>query len=89
MRSSDITLTKKLRAQLINLKNAEPQPDEDAPEITDWSQAQVGKFYRPIKKQITLRLDADTLSWFKNQVPRYQTLINKICRDYMEQHQHA
>lgn len=55
MKSSDITLTKKLRAQLMNLKNVEPQPDEDAPEITDWSQAHVGKFYRSIKKQITLR----------------------------------
>jgi hypothetical protein len=62
MKSSDIMLTKKLRAQLTTLKNVEVQPDEDAPEITDWSQAQVEKFYRPIKKQITLRLDADTFS---------------------------
>ena len=43
-------MIKKLRAQLTTLENVEPQPDEDTPEIKDWSHAQVGKFYRPIKK---------------------------------------
>ncbi len=42
----------------------------------------VGKFYRPIKKPISLRMDADVLDWFK-QHPRYQQLINKACRFYM------
>ena len=34
----------------------------DAPQI-DWSNAVRGKFYRPIKKSVTLRLDADVLAW--------------------------
>lgn len=31
----------------------------DLPEVTDWTAARRGVFYRPIKKQLTLRLDAD------------------------------
>ena len=33
----------------------------DIPEITDWSGAVVGKFYRPVKQSLTIRLDADVL----------------------------
>lgn len=29
----------------------------DIPEVSDWSDARRGMFYRPVKKQITLRLD--------------------------------
>jgi len=60
--------------------------DKDAPEIGDWEDAVIGKFYRPIKKQVTLRLDADVLDWFKNSADKYQTLINEACRDYMNSH---
>ncbi len=31
----------------------------DVPELQNWSKAVVGKFYRPIKKPVTIRLDAD------------------------------
>ena len=56
------------------------------PEVTDWSRAERGKFYRPIKQQITLRLDADVIEWFKGATPGgrgYQTAINRALRDYM------
>lgn len=59
----------------------------DIPEVTDWSNAERGKFYRPIKKQITLRLDADMLEWFRKHGNKYQTRINQILRQYMEEHQ--
>jgi hypothetical protein len=41
-------------------------PDEaidlsDIPERLDWAQAQVGRFYRPIKQGVTRRVDADLL----------------------------
>lgn len=66
-------------------------PDEvidtsDIPETTDWSKAIVGKYYRPVKKQVTLRLDADMLEWFKTQGGKYQTQINLVLRRYMESH---
>ena len=59
----------------------------DIPEVTDWSNAEMGKFYRPRKKQITLRLDADMLDWFRKHGNKYQTRINQILRQYMEEHQ--
>jgi uncharacterized protein (DUF4415 family) len=55
----------------------------DIPEVTDWSKAVVGKFYRPIKKSLTIRLDADVLAWLKRQGRGYQTRINGILRGAM------
>jgi uncharacterized protein (DUF4415 family) len=56
----------------------------DLPEVLDWSGAVVGKYYRPIKKSLTIRLDADVLAWLKEQGSGYQTRINKMLRAAME-----
>jgi uncharacterized protein (DUF4415 family) len=37
-------------------------------------------YFRPIKKLVTLRLDADVLAWFKKPGPGYQTRINGTLR---------
>ena len=63
--------TKEREAELAAL---EALPDDsidtsDIPEIVNWPDAERGLFYRPVKKQITLRLDADVVAWFKRQVP--------------------
>ena len=63
-----------------------PETD-DLPEVRDWRGAKRGVFYRPIKQQITLRLDADLVDWFKNhhlQDEGYQTRINRALREYVE-----
>jgi uncharacterized protein (DUF4415 family) len=52
----------------------------DLPEMRDWSGAAVGKYCRPIKKSLTLRVDADVLPWFGPQGKEYQTRINGILR---------
>ncbi len=87
MKNGDITLNGALKKQLAKLKGRRAKPDKESPEITDWSLSALGKFYRPVKQQITLRLDADTLSWFRQQSGKYQALINKACREYMNKHQ--
>jgi uncharacterized protein (DUF4415 family) len=56
----------------------------DTPEVREWSRAVVGKFYRPIKKSLTIRLDADVLAWLKAQGRGYQTRINKLLRAAMD-----
>ncbi len=56
----------------------------DLPEVLDWSGAVVGKYYRPIKKSLTIRLDADVLAWLKAQGSGYQTRINLMLRAVME-----
>ena len=38
----------------------------------------------PVKKQLTIRLDADVLSWLKGHGRGYQTRINRILRVVME-----
>jgi uncharacterized protein (DUF4415 family) len=57
---------------------------EDAPELTHWDRAVVAKFYRPIKKPLTIRIDADVLAWLKSQGKGYQTRLNNLLRTAME-----
>jgi uncharacterized protein (DUF4415 family) len=66
-------------------------PDEsidlsDMPEVADWSKAERGRFYRPVKQQLTLRIDADVIHWFKTHASGggYQTRINQALRRYVE-----
>ena len=60
----------------------------DCPEITDemFANAIIRKGLKPVhrKKQVTLRLDADILSWFKGQGRGYQTKINSLLRTYID-----
>ncbi|HUM04228.1 MAG TPA: BrnA antitoxin family protein [Terriglobales bacterium] len=43
----------------------------------------LAEFYRPIKKPVTLRLDADVVAWFQRQGRGYQTRINRALRKLM------
>ena len=55
----------------------------DMPEVVDWSGAEMGKFYRPPKKAVTMRLDADVLKWLKGYGKGYQTRANLLLRHAM------
>jgi uncharacterized protein (DUF4415 family) len=57
----------------------------DIPELSDWSGAVVGKFYRPVKQPVTIRIDADVLAWLKSKGKGYQTRINRLLRAAMRQ----
>ena len=48
------------------------------------SRIYVGRFYKPIKEQISLRVDADVLAWFRSQGRTYQTRINQVLRREMQ-----
>ena len=80
-------LTAKQRA---HLKALSERPDSeidysDIPPTPDdfWKNAVRGKFYRPVKRQITARVDADVLEWLKSQGRGYQSRINSILRREM------
>jgi uncharacterized protein (DUF4415 family) len=45
--------------------------------------AELAGLYKPLKKPVTLRLDADVLAWFKQQGRGYQTRINRALRKLM------
>ena len=55
----------------------------DIPQLRDWDKAAIGKFYRPIKKSLTIRLDADVLAWLRGPGRGYQTRINALLREAM------
>ena len=55
----------------------------DIPEVLDWSGAEIGKFYRPPKKSVTIRLDTDVLNWLKGYGRGYQTRVNLLLRHAM------
>lgn len=55
----------------------------DIPLVLDWSKAEMGKFYRPPKKAVTMRLDADVLEWLKGYGKGYQTRVNLLLRHAM------
>jgi uncharacterized protein (DUF4415 family) len=68
------------------------QPDNeintsDIPELTDkfWRNAVRNPFYRPFKKQLTLRLDADVIAWLRSHGKGYQTRANALLRAAMLQ----
>lgn len=42
-----------------------------------------GLFYRPIKKPVTIRLDADVVAWLKEDGPGYQGRANRLLRNAM------
>src|ERR1022692_557936 len=85
-------LTPELQAELDALA-AMPDSEIDTtemPPITDWSHAVRGPFYRPIKRPLSLRVDADILDWFQRQAQGYQTRMNFALREYVERHrEHA
>ena len=77
--------------QIAMLKALADKPDEDIdlsdiPEAGDdaWNNAVPGEFFRPIKKQITVRIDADVLAWLKSSGNGYQTRLNQVLREAME-----
>lgn len=81
-------LTRELQAELDALA---AMPDSeidmaDMPPITDWSNAVRGAFYRPIKRPLSLRVDADIIDWFQRQGQGYQTRMNSALREYVERH---
>lgn len=85
-------LTKKQREHLDALsKKPESGIDtSDIPELTDDQLSEMRRpsdLYKPMKKQITARIDADVLDWLKSYGKGYQSRINAILRREMLQNQ--
>lgn len=81
--------TAKVKREIAVLKE---MPDADVdfgdiprqnPDDAKWKKAVVGKFYRPLKAPVSLRLDADVLDWLKSKGAGYQSRINVMLRERM------
>jgi len=87
--------TQQRKAELRALANR-PDSEIDCGEIPPldaafWANAEHGRFYRPVKKAVSVRIDLDVLEWLKMQGKGYQTRINHILRATMlrSKHQYA
>jgi uncharacterized protein (DUF4415 family) len=71
-------------------------PDEsidlsDIPELDEkfWANAVRNPFYRPVKKQLTVRLDSDVIAWLQRKGKGYQTRLNSLLRGAMLKEQES
>jgi uncharacterized protein (DUF4415 family) len=82
-------ITDEERKSLLELSDEranQPIDFSDIPASTEttWQRATRGRFFRPIKQQVTLRLDSNTVDWFKRNTPKgYQTDINRVLAEYV------
>ena len=74
------------------MKNVEERAKFDDYEMLDeydFSDGVRGRFYKPTKVPTSIRLDNDILLFLKKQASEkkiaYQTLINNLLRDYMQE----
>ena len=85
--TSSQTLTAKQTAELKALSAlADDEIDtSDIPELppSAWKDAARGRFYRPIKQAVSMRLDTDVIAWLKKRGKGYQTRVNRILRQQM------
>ena len=76
--------------QRRELRRLATRPDSrtdlsDAPEGSPRAdEVQIGRFYRPIKQLVSLRVDADVLAWFRGRGKKYQTHMNAVLRREMQ-----
>ena len=70
------------RVRALTEEELEASIDREEEGEVDWSSLQVG-LPEP-KRQLTLRLDADVVEWFRSRGPGYQTRMNAVLRSYVE-----
>lgn len=87
IRHQSNTLPKVSQKELneIKLMNDTDIDFSDIQPLTDdfWNNAKRVEMYKPIKKQITIKIDADVLDWLKSGGKGYQTRMNAILRQSM------
>jgi uncharacterized protein (DUF4415 family) len=85
--ANPLSLSKKQKAELAAVA-ARPDSEinySDIPPMSEefWKSAVRGKYYKPIKKSTTVRIDSDVLAWLRAQGKGYQSRINAILRRKM------
>ncbi|MGI5174598.1 BrnA antitoxin family protein [Treponema sp. OMZ 840] len=76
-------LTKE-KIEALQALNNKPVDTSDIPELTE---ADFMHMYRPVKKPLSIRLDADVILWLKSYGKGYQSRINAILREAMNSEQ--
>lgn len=81
-----LTAGQKARLEAVAAMPDAQIDDSDAPFLPDavWTKAAVQLPHT--KQQITLRIDAEVLDFFKHTGKRYQSRINAVLRSYVQAH---
>jgi len=88
--ASELFTTPITERQRRELRRLAALPDSeidlsDAPEKNPESaDMEVGRFYKPIKQLVSIRIDADVLAWFRGRGKKYQTYMNEVLRREMQ-----
>ena len=84
--------SKKLSPERIKeIRNFPITYDEDSPKLTNEQFARMkprhSEYWKvePVKVSVSIKIDADVLTWFKSEGKGYQTRINKALRNVMMQ----
>ena len=71
-------------AAISNIKDEEINTTDIQPLTDDsFKNAIFNPYYKPVKKQLTVRLDAVLIEWLKSQGKGYQTRLNDILKKAM------
>jgi uncharacterized protein (DUF4415 family) len=83
--NSRLTDGRRHRLEKLSRRPDKEIDTSDIPELTEefWQNAARNPFYRPLKQQLTLRLDADIIAWLRRQGRGYQTRANALLRNAM------
>ncbi|MDR2485219.1 MAG: BrnA antitoxin family protein [Treponema sp.] len=80
------TLSPKRIAEIKAFKNTD---FSDCPVLTEEELKKMRprhpEYFKPVKRAVQIRLDADVLAWFKGYGKGYQSRINAALRDVMLQ----
>jgi len=83
--SSPPTDAQRRRLKKVAERAEETIDTSEIPPLSDgfWKTAVRNPFYRPVKQQVTLRLDADVVAWLRRQGKGYQSRANALLRAAM------
>jgi uncharacterized protein (DUF4415 family) len=92
-KASTVTRSLKIGSRTRELyeKRDRSLDDSDVPQLppAQWAEGVVGKYYRPLKSQISFRIDNDVLAWLKAKGQGHLSRINAILRERMESERHS
>ncbi len=80
-----LTARQKREIQALAAMREDKIDTSDIPELPPgaWKNAVRGRWYRPVKQAVSIRLDADVLAWLKAKGDGYQTKVNGLLRKQM------
>jgi len=84
MRTKSVKISSRTRE--LYQKRDRSLDHSDVPQLppAQWAKGMVGRYYRPLKSQISFRIDNDVLAWLKSQGQGHLSRINAILRERME-----